>query len=229
MGVMKGTITYVKFYVKGELPSEKFHETVGNRIRTRKFQKLSPEDDGDVSVGWVPIETPYDEEISFRQDGMFFGAYLNLGLRIDRWRFPAALVKAKTLAAERAYKSKVGKEKLSKSERAEIRDLTIRKLRREGVPVTAITDMTWNLDTGELRFFGKGKSTLENFHELFERTFGLKLIPATPYTTGCELDSKRVEKQTGEPPEAPSELVRRLQQIEPTPFHQTWSFNGEMP
>lgn len=186
MGVLKGAITYAKFQVKGELPDE-MHQKFMARIRTRTFKTLAPEDEDDVAVGWVPIERPYDDEISFRSDGVFFGSYLNLAMRLDRWKFPTTLVKAKMAAAERAWKQKTGKERMSKAEKTELRDLVERKLRRDGVPVTKVVDFTWNTQTGELRFFGRSKVILEHFFELFEKTFAVKLEPAAAYTIGMSL------------------------------------------
>lgn len=186
MGVLKGAITYAKFQVKGELPDE-LHQKFMARIRTRTFKLLTPEDEDDVAVGWVPIERPYDDEISFRTDGVFFGSYLNLAMRLDRWKFPATLVKARMAAAERQWKQKTGKERMSKAEKTELKDLVERKLRRDGVPVTKTVDFTWNMNTGELRFFGRSKVILEHFLELFEKTFAVKLTPSAPYTIAMSL------------------------------------------
>jgi hypothetical protein len=203
-GVMKGAATYMKFHVRGE-PLEPFHDKAMARIRTRMFQHLAPEDDAAVSVGWVPVERPYDEEIAFRSDGVFFGSYLNLALRIDRWKFPNALVRSKMNAAEREWKNKTGKSRLSKAEKTELRDLVERKLRRDGVPTIKVADFTWDTSKGVVRFFGKSKATLEFFHELFEKTFSVKLVPATAYTLGALVVSK--------------DLVETLTTVEHTALH----------
>ncbi len=192
-GVLKGSITFLKFKVEGELPDDVRQKYMA-RIRTRAFRPLTPEDEDDVSVGWVPIERPFDDEVVFRTDGVFFGEYLNLGLRLDRWKFPAPLVKARMAAAERAWKQKTGKERISKAEKTELRDLVMRKLRREGVPVTTGFDFSWNMTTGELRFFGRSKNVVEHFYELFEKTFSLRLIPSAPYTIGLSVLSKDLHK-----------------------------------
>ncbi len=185
MGALKGAITYTKFYVRGELP-EDLHGRYLARIRTRAFKPLAPDDEDDLSVGWMPIERPFDEDVAFRADAVFFGSYLNLALRIDRWKFPTSLVKTRMAAAERTYKQKTGKERLSKGEKAELRELVERKLRREGVPVSKAADLSWNVASGELRFFGRTKVLVEHLHELFEKTFAVRLVPAGPYTTAIE-------------------------------------------
>lgn len=205
MGVLKGAISYAKFQVEGELPDD-LHQKFMARIRTRTFKLLTPEDEDDVAVGWVPIERPYDDEISFRSDGVFFGSYLNLALRLDRWKFPSTLVKAKMAAAERQWKQKTGKERMSKTEKTELRDLVERKLRRDGVPVTKVVDFTWNTVTGELRFFGKSKVILEHFFELFEKTFSVKLVPSAAYTIAMQLG-------------LPKNLEAALARVEPAVLH----------
>lgn len=205
MGALKGAITYSKFYVRGEVADDA-HAKYLSRIRTRMFKALSPEDDSDVAVGWVPIERPFDDEIFFKSEGVFFGSYVNLGLRFDRWKFPTTLVKAKMAAAERAYKQKTGKERISRAEKAELRDLVERRLRREGVPVTKVVDLSWNMASGELRFFGRSKVIAEHFFELFEKTFALKLVSAGPYTTALSFD-------------LPKNLAAALEKTEPTPLH----------
>lgn len=205
MGVLKGAISYAKFQVKGELPDE-LHQKFMARIRTRTFKPLAPEDADDLSVGWVPVERPFDDEISFRTDGVFFGSYLNLAMRLDQWKFPSTLVKSKMAAAERAYMQKTGKERISKGEKAELKELVLRKLRRDGIPVTKTVDFTWNTVSGELRFFGKSKVILEHFFELFEKTFAVKLTPATAYTIGMALG-------------LPKKLEDALATVEPAVLH----------
>jgi hypothetical protein len=127
-------------------------------------------------------------------------------MRLDRWKFPSTLVKAKMAAAERQWKQKTGKERMSRTEKTELRDLVERKLRRDGVPVTKVVDFTWNTVTGELRFFGRSKVILEHFFELFEKTFSVKLVPSAPYTLGMALG-------------LPKNLEAALARVEPSVLH----------
>ena len=204
MGVLKGAITYAKFFVEGTVADDA-HQKYLARIRTRTFKQLTPEDEDAASVGWVPVERPFDDEISFRSDGVFFGSYVNLGMRIDKWKFPSALIKNKLAQAERAWKARTGKEKMSRAEKTELKDLVERKLRREGIPTTKVVDFSWNMASGELRFFGKSKNAIEHFYELFEKTFSLRLVPGAPYTVAREL-------------KLPRGLEADLATVEPTVF-----------
>lgn len=214
MGVLKGAIGYAKFHVRGALPDD-VHQRYMARIRARGFKPLTPEDEDDAAVGWVPVERPFDDEISFRAEGVFFGGYLNLALRIDRWKFPASVVKAKMAAAERAYRQKTGKDRISRAEKAELRETVEKKLRRDGEPTTKTCDLSWNLATRELRLFGRSKLVVEHFHELFEKTFQLRLLPAGAYVTGIAV-------------ELPKGLERALVEVAPTALHHRGTKKAEV-
>ena len=205
MGALKGTITYTKFLVRGDLPDD-LHQKFLARIRTRAFKALTPEDNDDVSVGWMPIERPFDEDPSFRTDGTFFGGYLALALRLDRWKFPTSLVKAKMAAAEKAFLEKHQKERLSRADKAELRDAVERRLRREGEPTSKAIELAWNLNDGELRVFGRSKLLVEHLVELFEKTFAVELVAAGPWVLATEL---KLGKDT----------EKALAALEPCSFH----------
>lgn len=205
MGALKGSITYAKFLVRGALPDD-LHQKFLARIRTRAFKPLTPEDEDDVSVGWMPIERPFDEDPSFRADGTFFGGYLALAMRLDRWKFPSSLVKSKMAAAEKAYLEKHQKERLSRAEKAELRDTVERRLRREGEPSSKAIDLAWNLQDGELRVFGRSKALLEHLTELFEKTFAVELVAASPYPLALEQ-------------KLPKDVEKALVHVEPCSFH----------
>jgi hypothetical protein len=112
-------------------------------------------------------------------------------------------------AAERQYKEKTGKERISRAEKAELRDGVERKLRRNGVPVTKAVDFSWNTHTRELRFFGRSKVIAEHFHELFEKTFNARLVVASPWTTAAALGIS-------------------LEGVEPTLFHHSAQMQAQV-
>jgi recombination associated protein RdgC len=199
MGALKGSIAFGKYYVRGALP-EAPHQKFLERIQARAFRVLTPEDES-ASVGWVPIERPFDDEVSLPSEGVFFGSYLNLALRLDRWKFPLALVQSRMAAAVRIYQQKTGKDRVSRAEKAELREAVERKLRRDGVPTTSAGDLSWNLATGELRLFARGRTVIEHAHELFEKTFGMRLLPSGPYVLGAlHLDAPRLRLLQELPP-----------------------------
>lgn len=203
MGALKGTITYTKLYVRGELP-DGFRDSFVERIRLRAFQPLTVEDDAEQRAGWCSIEDPLDTELDHNK--LYFNSYLNLGLRTDRWVIPGPLLKAHLAEAEREHLAKRGRDRLSKREKEEIRVTVSRRLRRQVLPVMGVVDLSWNLITGVVRFWSQSPKALESMMELFEDTFGLALLPESPAASAISLGLSAAQQQA-------------LEALTPTVFH----------
>lgn len=183
MGALKGSISYSKHFVRGELP-EGFRDTFVERIRLRSFRPLTP-DEEEPRVGWCSIENPLDVELDHNK--VFFNSYLNLGLRIDRWMIPGPLFKAHFSAAEREHLAKRGRDKLTKREKEELTTVVSRRLRKQLVPVMKVIDLSWNLDSGVVRFWNQSARLVETLGEIFEDTFQLDLVAESPFTAAARL------------------------------------------
>lgn len=184
MGALKGSISFAKFYVRGDLP-EGCRDSFVERIGLRAFRALTAEEDAEQRDGWCSIENPLDCELDHGK--VFFNAYLNLGYRADRWVIPAPLFKAHFAEAERASLAKSGREKLGKREKEELKVTLSRKLRRQLIPAMKVIDLSWNLDTGVVRFWNQSARVHEALSELFAETFQLELVPESPYTAAAEI------------------------------------------
>jgi DNA recombination-dependent growth factor C len=184
LGALKGTLSYAKLYVRGALP-EAFRDTFVERIRYRAFQPLTVEEEAEQRTGWCSIENPLDCELDHPK--VFFNSYLNLGLRTDRWVIPGPLLKAHLAEAEREHLQKRGREKLTRREKEEIRVTVSRRLRKQVLPVMSSIDLSWNLETGVVRFWNQSPRGLETLTELFEDTFQLGLVPDSPGTAAMAL------------------------------------------
>lgn len=203
MGALKGTITYTKLYVRGELP-DGFRDSFVERIRLRAFQPLTVEDDAEQRAGWCSIEDPLDTELDHNK--LYFNSYLNLGLRTDRWVIPGPLLKAHLAEAQREHLAKRGRDRLSKREKEEIRVTVSRRLRRQVLPVMGVVDLSWNLITGVVRFWSQSPKALESMMELFEDTFQLALLPESPAASAISLGLSAAQQQA-------------LEALTPTVFH----------
>jgi recombination associated protein RdgC len=192
MPALKGSLTYARFFVEGELPKD-FREKFLRAIRHRAMQPLTADDDVAERSGWCAIGEPFDLELSY--DGVFYNNFINLGFRTDRWSIPGPLLRTRVREAESAYLVKRGRERLSRSEKAEIKELVARKLRKQFVPTTRATDLSWSLEDGIVRFFSQSARPTANMLELFEKTFGVKLVPEAPYTLAARLGLSKAEDQ----------------------------------
>lgn len=178
MGALKGSISYTLYHVEGE-PGPGFETEALERIHEFRIQDLHPVSDADSHHGWCVLDDMLDVE--FTRDKIFRGEYLCLGMRVDRWSLPGALLKARLRRAEDEVKLKTGRQRLFKSERETLRNQMVLELKQQLVPTANAFDMVWNIQKRQLRFWTQSGGRLELFLELFESTFGLRLYPTHPY------------------------------------------------
>lgn len=204
MGALKGSISYAKFHVRGDMP-EDFPNKFARSVRHRAFRPLVPSDEDDQRAGWVSIHHPFDFELT--QGKIYANEYMNLGLRIDRWRIPGAVLKAHLADAEAARLEQTGQERLSKTQRDDVRALVVRKLREQFLPAMRVVDFTWNLNTGVVRFFSHSSTVHDTLIEVFETSFkGLTLVHDGVYVRAENL-------------KLASAALDDVANMEPSPFH----------
>ena len=179
MGALAGSISTTAYYVEGKLESG-FRETFLAGMQKYLFEDISVESDDTESWGWVNIHDPFDTDL--RIDNVHWDAYFLFGLRQDVLRVPASLFKLYLKQRFDAYKAEFGKDRLTKSEKDNMKDLLERELRRKTLPSIKVHDVAWNLDRGELWLFATNKAVREQFEERFDRSFGLNLIPRNAYS-----------------------------------------------
>lgn len=212
MGALKGSISFSKFYVRGDLP-DGFRDRFVERIRLRAFRPLTVEEDEEQRAGWCSIENPLDFDLDHNK--IFFNSYLNLGLRTDRWQVPAALFKAHFAEAEREHLAKRGRDKLGRREKEELRAIVSKKLRAQLIPAMKVVDLSWNLEAGVVRFWNQSPRAHEGLCELFAQTFELELVPESPYTAARELGLT-------------SEQQNAFELLKPTVFHAESTAGGAL-
>jgi recombination associated protein RdgC len=205
VGVIKGSISYSKFYVNGELP-DNYQEAFMEALSLRRFTPLVVDEDADVRVGWVAIERPLEPDVVFDHNDVFFNSYVNLAIRIDAWRFPGPVFKAAFAEAEKKHLAKKGREKLTKKEKEELKAVVGRKLRHQFSPTIKVIDLSWNLQSGVVRFWNQSGKAHETLFEIWEKTFPVKLVPASPYVAATYLG-------------LPEPRVAALASVEQSVFH----------
>lgn len=203
MGAFRGSITFSKFHVETNLPTD-FRDRFVESIRLRAFRPLDPTEDVDHRAGWCSIQDPFDLDLTHEK--VFFNHYLNLGFRVDRWRIPSTLFKGAFREAEREWLAKNGVTKLSRAQKKNLENVVIAQLKKKLVPAMRATDLSWNLNTGVVRFFSKSTKAIELLTELFEKSFELELVPDGAYVAA---------ERRG----LPQALLDALPQLEPALFH----------
>jgi hypothetical protein len=199
VSLFRGSLSYVRFFVNGELPPG-FEDRALADIRKKLQRPLEPDDDDTERVGWCKVGEPFVLEVEHAD--VFYNEYVNLGFRTDRWAIPGALLKAKVAEAEAAYLTKKGRERLTRKEKTELKDLVSKRLRRGLAPQVRAHDVSWALGEATVRFFGSSPRAQGAFVELFEKTFALKLVREAPYTLAARLGLSRAQESEWEGAEA---------------------------
>lgn len=201
MGILSGGVRLRRFQVLGELPPDfrdRFEEAIGRHA----FTDFAAEGDEEQCVGWVAVDDPYDPNLYL--DRWLVENSVNLTLRVDTKRIPARFLKRECQKLEAEWKLKFGREHLSRAERDEVKEIVTKRLLERVIPSTQCLDVSWDLQRGDVLFWGAGEKATELFRALFEKTFELKLRLLFPYALAL-----RVVGEEGE---------ARLDAVQPTVF-----------
>jgi len=191
MPALKGSLTYARFFVDGDLPDD-FRERFMKSIRLRAMKPLDPDEDALERSGWCRVGEPFETDLGY--EDVFYNEFVNLAFRTDRWVVPGPLLRARMREAEAAYLAKKGRERMSKREKTELKELVSKKLRRQLAPAMRAVDLSWSLKDGLVRFFSQAAAPAAAMNELFQKTFSLKLVPEAPYTLAARLGLKKAEE-----------------------------------
>ena len=208
MGALNGSLTYKTFFVEGDPPAD-FQDAYLEQISKLAFRDLAPESEDERRMGWVTIEDPLDVE--FQRHKVFYNQYIALGLRIDKWSLPSALFKAQFNARVKEYLAAHDLPRISKKQREELQEEVRILLKQRLIPSMKVVDMTWDIHARIVRFWAHSASLGEEFQELFEDTFGLKLIPDSPYSAAQELglDEEQLKAMLEATPDWFLDMLRR--------------------
>lgn len=179
MGAFSGSLSYRQYFVRDPLPGDwKDRFQIG--IEQNIFVPLDPAGEAERSVGWCSIHFPLDLELT--PELYIYNEYIVLGLRIDTLTVPGALLRIFTESESRRVMMEQKRAKLSRYEKAEIKDRVKLDLKKRLLPAIKSIDMAWDWQKGVVRFFAGNEKVNLEFMELFEQTFGLQLTPDGPYT-----------------------------------------------
>lgn len=178
MSLNRGSLSYVRFFVDRQI--EVSRAQMIEAIQLRAFRPLKASDEEDERVGWCSVHHAIDLDLT--PEKVFDGDFVNLGLRFDRFRIPGAILKAHMAEAETAMLAELGKERLSRAQKEDLRAMVVVKLRQRSMPSMRVHDVSWNTETGIVRFFATSPKAHDALHEIFEKTFGADICREGFYT-----------------------------------------------
>ncbi len=183
MGFLKGTASFVRFSVEGDLPDSSL-EYLLDKIVSFGFEDID-ENYEEYSIGWVSVLNMFDAE--FSNASWITGDYITLSLRVDERKVSNAILKKYIAREEARVREEKQIPKLSRSKKAEIKEQVRTELMRKAIPLPSVYDLAWNISEGTLIFFSTSKKAQAVLEDLFRDCFGLLLKQQIPYTTAESL------------------------------------------
>jgi len=184
MSALSGSLSYQRFFVETKLPRD-FVSKSHDAILKHALEPLSPNEPDAERSGWCVMGEPMDIELD--RSRIYLDGFLNLGLRTDKWAIPSALFKTRLREVEAQEKARRERDRLGRREKAEIKELVTRELRKKLLPSIRAVDLSWSLEENVVRFFTHSKKTTDTMIDLFQKTFGFELVPESPFTLGRRL------------------------------------------
>lgn len=183
MSALSGRISPQGYFVKGKVEN---WDNVIDQLTRYRFQELDPSTGAHQAFGWVALTDPFGT--NFTKPSIFYGEHLvGLAMRVDSINIPASQLKLHLARRARLKALADGKEKLGKSEISSMKEDLQAEMSRKVLPMIKLYEVVFHSGTGRLWFFGKAKGIVQTFLELFHETFGLILVPDSPYTIAREL------------------------------------------
>jgi len=183
MGFVKGSASFVRFGVVGELPVSPL-EFIADRVAAFSFKDIDETFD-EYSIGWVSVLNMFDAK--FQYASHVCGDYVTLSLRVDERKVSPAILKKVVQKEEERIKKERQIPKIGRSLKVEIRERVHTELLRKSVPIPAIYDLCWNLSDSTLIFFTTNKKAHAVLEDLFKESFGLFIRQQIPYIIGEQL------------------------------------------
>jgi len=178
MGLLKGSASFVKFTVDGDLPENPL-DYIAERIISFSFQDIDDTYE-EYSIGWVSILNMFDSEFQFASYAA--GDYITLTLRVDERKVSPAILKKFVQKEEERVKKEREIPKISRTQKVEIKERVRVGLMRKAIPVPSTFELCWNLSESTLLFFSTNQKMQAVLEDFFKESFGLLIRQQIPYT-----------------------------------------------
>lgn len=183
MGFLKGSASFVRFSVEGEMP-DNLLDFIADRVVSFSFRDIDDTYD-EYSIGWVSILNMFDSQ--FKYASYAAGDYITLTMRIDERKVSSAILKKFIQKKEERVRLEKELRKLSRAMKVDIKDRIRTDLMRKAIPIPTTFELCWSLTDSTLIFFSTNKKVQALLEDYFKETFGLLIKQQIPYVTAEHL------------------------------------------
>jgi hypothetical protein len=195
MGFASGSLSFRRFAVAGKsrrsIDQALLDALAANALRPGEFGV--PEEE---QYGWGGGRHVLDAQFGFEHNA--FADCLHFALRIDTSKVPGELKKAYQLMEEEAVAAGNPSGFISKGQKKDVKELIRRKLDEElrsgKFRRSKLLPVLWDLP-GQVLYCSAAGSAQEKLADLFERTFGLKLLPLSAGSLGLRALESRGKRR----------------------------------
>ena len=176
MGALKGSASYLRFLVDGDLPNNA-GSLYEKSIESRRFLPLHPDGESNDAAGWVSFEAPFDDKASLRRDAFMMGDLIAITYREDKFAIPKPVLQraVKDRLRKIVEEEKKDEAELSRAFIKVVEKAVLAELKHKTYPRSKLVDVIWDVRSKEARVFGRGTVVTERLASLFERTFQVRL------------------------------------------------------
>lgn len=178
MGFLKGGLTFRRYTVNGEIPSD-FRERYQQQLTEQAFAVRPGEGSKLEYVGWTTIHNLLDVDFS-NPDRWFIEPHILGMMRLDVKTVPNNLFRAMLEQRCQDWCENNSKERCPARVKAEIKDILKAELISQSLPRVKTVEWCWDLQLNHVYVHNTSESMNERFKNLFYDTFGLTLSPFSP-------------------------------------------------
>ncbi len=172
MSLLKGPLTYRRFFSEGGAPSASSAELVDLLIHDR-FRGRLDDPRKEERWGWVTVRNLLDTEFSVANT--YFAPYLMFALRTDKKAIPPALLRALVERETAELLKSTGMERLPPGGKAEIREQLEEKYLPQMLPSVSVVEVCWDLQSGMVRVLSTSERAVGRVRKAFSATFSQAL------------------------------------------------------
>ena len=193
MGILSSSVSLTRYRIVEKVPDELVNE-VPQRLKSNAFREIDQTSD-ERSFGWVCFDDLLDNK--WHTASPHKSHYLAFALRLDTRRIaPAVMKKYLRLALEEARREQEsrGRKKVTRDQKAEIKDRVKQSLMSKTLPVPAVFDVVWDVSSHLVYLGSVSPKVRQLFEDQFTQSFELSLEPQTPYFLAVNLVEEHEKK-----------------------------------
>lgn len=205
MGFLSASSGFTRFRVTDPVPDELWRQ-IPELLKKRGLAFTEIEDTADErGFGWVCFDDMLDS--FWRTAPPEKGAYMAFTLRLDTRRVAPAVMKKHlqiALGEEEKRALEQGRKHIGRDRKKEVKEQVRLRLLARTLPVPAVFDVMWNMQTNIILLCTTSAKVAELFVQHFTDTFDLHLEPLTPYGLALNILGEKAQD--------------KLDAVEPTVF-----------